>query len=94
MSNNFACPTMLVLYFSPSHATANCTNSPWHIIHKKPDGKYEPWPDAQSLTGHGGDQAGVAHSSVDYGPPPEQSPDISAEHEALVKSITSLWPDR
>ena len=55
--------------------------------------KYEPRPDAQELTGNKSDSDTPrnVNTDVDYEPHPEKSLKVSPEHEAIIKSITSLY---
>ncbi len=54
--------------------------------------KFEPTPDAQALTGSNEEASPHNVSAdVDYEPHPEQSINISPEHEAIIKNITNLY---
>ena len=57
-------------------------------LHKK----FEPTPDSQALTGSndGGLPRNVS-KDVDYEPHPEQSLEVSAEHQSIIKHITNLY---
>ncbi|MCJ1403423.1 hypothetical protein MMC11_006646 [Xylographa trunciseda] len=53
--------------------------------------QYEIRPDPVALTHNEDDPSQNAESGVDYEPYPEKSIPISAEHEKIVKAITSLY---
>ncbi|MCJ1438078.1 hypothetical protein MMC27_007465 [Xylographa pallens] len=53
--------------------------------------EYEIRPDPVALTHNNDDPSQNAESGVDYEPYPEKSIPISAEHEKIVKAITSLY---
>ena len=53
--------------------------------------QYEIRPDPVALTHNDDDPSQNAESGVDYEPYPEKSIPISAEHEKILKAITSLY---
>lgn len=53
--------------------------------------KYEPNPDPHAVAGDDSGRPGSVSKDVDYEPHPEQSVKVSAEHQAIIDAITSLY---
>ncbi|MCJ1416364.1 hypothetical protein MMC32_002699 [Xylographa parallela] len=65
------------------------SQDPWHA--QALQDQYEIRPDPVALTHNNDDPSQNAESGVDYEPYPGKSIPISAEHEKIVKAITSLY---